>query len=492
MHRTHSRIVVAHQRTSRPSAARPTRRQSGAFAVMMAVLIVVILGFCGFAIDLGRLLNRKVELQTAADSIALAAVRELNGTSAGVTNATTAATQLAMGIFYSYSGASVVWSNDAIRFSATPNGNNWLDAATAAQTANAQRMFYVRVDTTLLAAEHGDVPLSLLRVLPFVSPSAQVGSIATAGRSSINVMPLAICALSDAPGEARGTELVEYGFRRGISYDLMKLNPNSSTKGANFLINPMALPGTSGESMMNKMDLVRPFVCTGKLGIPSLAGGTISVEPDFPLASLYEQLNARFGSYTAPCTATTSPQDTNVKEFTFSSEFSWMKDTPAQQSAASATTANKLVTIADLPSAEVDASTTPDKLGPLWVYARAVKYSSYKPGQDEPAGGYTTFNATDTDWATLYKPAPKIKSGSSYPSPSPYGYSPTSTLSNKRRLLHVPLLRCPVPAGSPVAAEVLGIGKFFMTVKAKEKELHAEFAGVTPVTSLVGEAELYP
>lgn len=486
-------VVPCQRRPSRPHrTAPPTHRQRGAFAVMMAVLVLVILAFCGLAIDLGRVLNRKVELQTAADAIALAAARELNGTATGVTSATSAATQLASGIFYSYAAASVTWSNDAIRFGATPYGDTWLDATTAAQAANAPNMFYVRVDTSQLDPGHGEVPLSLLRVLPSIGSSAQIGSIATAGRSSINVMPLAICAMSPVPGEARGTELLEYGFRRGVSYDLMNLNPGGTAKGANYLINPMAPPGTTGASMTGKMEVIQPFVCTGKLAIPSLAGGNITVEPDFPLGSLYNQLNSRFGSYTAPCTSTAAPQDTNIKEFAFSTEFPWMQDTSTQQSAKTATTASKRLTIADLPPADVDPATTPDKLGPLWVYAKAVKYSSYKPGVAEPSGGYATFNASDTDWATLYKPAPKIKSGSSYPTPSPYGVAPASTSSNKRRILNIPLLRCPVSGGSPATAEVLGIGKFFMTVKAQEKELHAEFTGVAPPTSLVGEVELYP
>jgi hypothetical protein len=310
-------------------------------------------------------------------------------------------------------------------------------------------------------------------------------------------MPLAICAMSETPGEARGTELVEYGFRRGVSYDLMQLNPKESAKGANYLINPTALPGTTGGSVIGNMDVVRPFVCTGKLAIPSLVGGNITVEADFPLDSVYKQLNSRFGSYEPPCISATAPADTNVKEFDFSKEFPWMNDTPTLQSAETTTktttTGKKLLTIADLePADTLPPGTTPDKLGPLWVYAKAVKSNGYTAGVAEPASGYTTFNATDAEWATLYKPAPKIKPGASYPTPSPYGYSPTSALSNKRRILNVPLLRCPVSTGSPATAEVLAIAKFFMTVKAREKQLYAEFAGVLPPTSLVGEVELYP
>lgn len=500
MRGTHHQIAVPCQSMPLPpgKTAPFPQRQRGTFAVMTAVLILVILGFCGLAIEVGKVINRKAELQAAAESIALVAARELNGTVTGVNTAAKYAMQLAPSIVYNYNASNVEWSASAIRFGSTPYGDTWLDATTAAQPANARNMFYVRVDTSQLSGAHGAVALSLLQVLPSIGSSVQISSIATAGRASINVMPLAICAMSDTPGEARGAELVEYGFRRGVSYDLMQLNPKESIKGANYLINPTALPGTPGASVIGNMDVVRPFVCTGKLAIPSLTGGDITVEADFPLDSLHEQLNSRFGSYSspAPCNPTTAPPDTNIKEFTFSTEFPWMNDTSDQQSAQTTTktttTATKLLTIADLEPADVLPETTPDKLGPLWVYAKAVKYNTYSIGVAEPANGYPTFNATDVDWATLYKPAPKTKPGVSYPSPSPYGYSPTSAASNKRRILNIPLLRCPVSTGSPATAEVLAIAKFFMTVKAKEKQLYAEFVGVLPPTSLVGEVELYP
>lgn len=490
MRGTHHHIVATSQRTpfQRARIARLPQRQRGTFAIMTALLVVVLIAFCGLAIDLGRIINRKVELQTVTESIALVAARELNGTPAGVTRAANFASQLASNIYYNYNNSSIDWSDDAIRFGSSPYGDIWLDETEAVKPNNARSMFYVRVDTSQFSVSPGEVALSLLRVLPSIGSSIDVSGIATAGRSSINAMPLAICAMSEQRGEQRGSELMEYGFRRGVNYDLMQLNPTSSTKGAHYLINPTALAGTTGGSMLGKLDIVRPFVCTGKLGIPSLTGGNITVEAGFPLESVYEQLNSRFSASTSGCNSTTAPPDTNVKEFTASSEFGWMKEPPENQSAESATktttTGAKLLTIADLDAADIPAGATPDKLGPLWVYAKAVKYTSYTTlGPTEPSGGYTPFNPTDTDWGTLYKPAPKIKSGASYPG---------LASSNKRRVLNIPLLRCQASTASSATAEVLGIAKFFMTVKAKEKQLYAEFAGVLPQTSLSGEVELYP
>ncbi|QYY30849.1 Tad domain-containing protein [Cupriavidus pinatubonensis] len=54
-------------------------RQKGAVAIIMGLLIVVLVGFLGLALDLGKLYVAKSELQNSADSCALAAARDLTG-----------------------------------------------------------------------------------------------------------------------------------------------------------------------------------------------------------------------------------------------------------------------------------------------------------------------------------------------------------------------------------------------------------------------------
>lgn len=467
------------------------RRQRGAFAVMTAVLIMVIVGFCGFAVDFGRLYNRKIELQTVADTIALAAAAELNGTVDGVDRALAAAVAAARNVSYNYNSAGVVWTDNAIRFSSAPSGSAWVDAGGA--RGQAQRMFYVEIDTSRLDEAHGRVNLALLNVLPGIGASTQTGSRAVAGRSTVNVMPLAICAMSETRGAPRGTELVEHGFRRGISYNLMDLNPNINSKGANFLINPVAPPGTIGTAVKSRLNIVEPFVCAGKLAMPQVTAGNISVEHDFPLSSVFAHINSRFGSYTAPCTPNGAPPDANVKDFTPSVALSWMTVKPEKQSAGRRTTPTQLFTLAELTSPD-PLTTKPEMYGPLWIYARAAKYSSYSSSSSEPAAGYQTFSASE--WSTLYSPAsPQLKG--SYPSPTPsraITQPPPGGLQGvaDRRVLNIPLLRCPVPAGSPAPAEVLAVARFYMTVPATQDELFGEFAGLARTESLTGQVELYP
>lgn len=469
------------------------KHQRGTFAVMTVVLVLIILYFCGLVVDLGRMYNRKVELQTAADTIALAAAVKLNGTTEGVDAALLAAEQVSENLLYEYNNSAVAWSQNAIKFGTLPGGDTWLDADTARQSTNAPKLFYVRVDTSSLDPSPGTVSLWFLHLLPSVRLTALVNSKAIAGRESINVMPLAICAMSETRGEARGTELVEYGYRRGVSYNLMKLNPNGTADGANYLINPLAPPGVAGASVMARMDVVRPFVCTGTLAMPTLAGGTVSVELGFPLESVFEQLNSRFNDYTDPCDPDTAPPDTNIKEFTYSTAFPWMSKPPTGQSAETREYNNKLMTIADIPADQIPSTTTGGMYGPLWVFAKAViKDNGYQV--PEPDSGYNKFAVSN--WSTLYTPgAQQAKSSPTYPS-TPYTQQLEPPVGRtgvgNRRVLNVPLLRCPAPSNAPPNAEVLAVAKFFMTVSATADDLHAEFAGLAPPKTLVGHVKLYP
>ncbi|EJL76467.1 hypothetical protein PMI12_02229 [Variovorax sp. CF313] len=65
-------------------------RQSGAVIITVALVLLVLLGFMGIALDFGRLFVVKTELQTAMDSCALAAAQELDGASDALTRATNA------------------------------------------------------------------------------------------------------------------------------------------------------------------------------------------------------------------------------------------------------------------------------------------------------------------------------------------------------------------------------------------------------------------
>ena len=452
---------------------------------MTPFVLILMIAIFGMALDLSRSYNRKVELQSVADAVALAAASALDGTSAGIDKAITAAGQAVVGYNFAYNNESVSWSSAALTFGtdATGGASGWMDGATA--KASASTIFFARVDTSALDPVHGNVQNFLMPVLSAALASTTVAASAVAGRDSLNVLPLAICANSNTSAASLASgELVEYGFRRGVSYDLMNLNPGGSTQ-ENFLVNPVAPPGTVGTTMMNRMDVVAPFVCTGKMAIPTLGGGDITVERGFPLSSLYVHLNSRFGTYVTPCQSSTAPTDPNVRYFDLTNA-TWMKYKPDGLSANALTAPDPLLTVAEKP-----AGATRTAYGPLWSYAKAAKYSSYVANSGvEPASGYSTFSTTD--WDTLYNPGGPV--AQSYPGTTPYqstGGSSTYKPYRNTRVLNIPLLRCPVPAGTSATATVIGIGKFFMTVPASSSALYAEFAGMNNETALGGNARLY-
>lgn len=470
--------IARHHRRFRRKGA-----EDGAIAIMTPFVILIMLGMFGMALDLSRSYNRKAELQTAVDAAALIAAVALDGTPEGIDKAVAEAGATAEYSTFSYSTDGVTWSNDAIKFGTDADGGSggWMDAATA--KGRASQIFFARVDTSALDAKHGKVSNFFIPVLSSALAESHVTASAVAGRDALNVLPLAICANSTTSAASLPSgELVEYGFRRGVSYNLMNLNPNGRLP-ENFLINPVAPPGTLGTTMKDRMDVVGPFICTGKMAIPTLRGG-VTVERGFPIDPLYVQLNSRFGTVAA-CQSSTAPADPVVKSFDLAGA-TWMKYKPDNLSANALAAPDPLLTVAEKPS---DATKT--AYGPLWSYAKAAKYSDYVAhGGVEPVTGYLTFAATD--WGLLYNPGQPV--AQSYPSTTPYqaaGGSSSYKSYRNTRVLNVPLLSCPVSSDEISTATVLGIAKFFMTVPASSSSLYAEFAGMNTETVLGGNARLY-
>jgi hypothetical protein len=484
-----------------------SRRQRGAIGIMTALLLPVLIGFLALALDLGRIYNRKTELQALAEGVAISAARKLDGTPEGVSNAIAAAqgvitsgTEKERNLHYAYRKTPTV-IDAAIKFGTSPNGGaGWMNADAA--KASPAGVAYVRVDTNDLGESYGKVDMFLIQILGNFQPM-HLSHVTVAGRQRIKITPLAICEMSkdpDHPFKERtytdGTsELTEYGFRRGVSYNLMKLSPHTSD-AVNYVVDPISL---SSDSLNFGTDVVGPYVCTGTVELPRVIGQKLNLQSTFPLGQYVNHLNSRFNTFsttTKECNAKAAPPDTNIKSFTYgTSNLNWMTN-PGRQAADLASTANRLETIADLdPSVSPPSATS---YGPLWVFARAVPWSAYTAGVPEPAGGYVPFAATPEIWKSLYSPGPSL---SGYPADannvpmSPYlstqtaGAPPTNYPGIKyRRLLNIPLLRCPAGAAPE---HVVAIGRFFMTVPATSTAIYAEFAGVTLQEEAAGPVELY-
>lgn len=468
-------------------------RETGAIGILFAGAIIILFGFFALALDLAQLYNRKMELQNIADTVALNAAPELDGTPAGIANALLKAAEpfsaVNGALTYQYGHQAMKWSDAALQFGASPGGP-WQSAEDAKK--NAGQLLFVRVDTTGLSASYGAVTTLFIRVIgkPAVTSTS---TRAIAGRSAIKVTPLGLCTMNSEAHRKHNTELEEYGFRRGVSYNLLDLSPTTSPTGVTFIVNPVA-----SAAPVTSVAALAPFVCSGTMAMVRLKGGKVTVSSQFPVNDLLGQFNSRFGATTL-CDALTAPPDTNVKEYLYTSGARWMGDTQQQQSALLLLSDNKRWTVAGPDTAP--AGTTSAQYGPLWSHAKAVPYDAYKDDVPEPAGGYRTFAVTD--WATLYNPGqPKPSKSTLYPTsatkPTPYAqtsgndffqYPGTDMSVANRRVLNLPLLECPVSGNK---ATVLAIGKFFMTVRATKGALYGEFGGLASEQSLGTRVMLYP
>lgn len=479
-------------------------RQDGALIVMFALMVIVLLGFCGLALDLAQLYSRRLELQNVADAAALAAAGPLDGTAAGFDNAAAQAGTAAQNRKYAYR-LGIVWNDTALSFGSDPDGATWYDRAGAKALLAPQQalLVYTRVDTRQLDAAYGHVDALFMRLLSRDAASTSVSAQATAGRRSLRVTPLAVCALSSAATDKRAgvspSELLEFGFRRGVGYNLLSLSPIGTTP-LNYLVDPVQ-PSASAAPV--SATAAAPFVCSGTLPV-ALLPDTLHVSRPFP-GTLARQLNSRFNIYDAAassCSSLTAPPDSNVKPYAYNGNSWWASTTPPTVQTA-ANTASPLVTVADAAGAAPNAGS----YGVLWSYAKAVQWAD-KP----PAGGYTVY--AKTAWPTLYPvltgAAPSQSatyvnnSLTPYNSPIPNFVAAPSVPPNVgialRRVLNVPLLKCTDPAGGNTSATLLGIGRFFMTVPATSASstavppttdaVSAEFAGVVPQAALGGPAEL--
>jgi hypothetical protein len=465
-----------------------SKRQNGAIAIMFAGSLIAIIGFFGLALDLSRVYNRKAELEGTANTVALAAAKKLDGTSTGISDALAVANEIMTHPNYrpKYNYSQLIkWDDAAIKFSKSPDGSTgWLSASEATSPGD---LMYVKVDTNALNPAYGTVNMLFMPALATSFTTIHVSHTAVAGRRRIAVTPLAICAMANTRAGARPNslgidELVEYGFRRGVSYDLMNLNSNGTTKKS-FLVDPIAPPGSGSSASNFAPSTVGPSVCSGTVALPKVSGEDVSVQSDFPINLLFDHLNSRFDPSNGACDPGTAFQDNNIKKYTAGSgNISWMNPRPTLQTALTDTDilANKLQTKADLPT-----NTAATNYGPLWAYARPVQWAP-----SEPVNGYTPFDASITVWNSLYATGLGLNNYPSGAYPTPYlaGIPANPQGIKYRRVLNIPLLECPVFGST---AKVLAIGKFFMTVQATSAILSAEFGGATTNDPHDGPVELY-
>ncbi len=459
------------------------RKQKGAVAIIFGLTAVVLLSMGGLVLDMGHLYIAKAELQNAADAAALAGAKELNETAAGITLAVSKAQAIALKNKYDFATDLVLLSGD-IEFGPSPTGP-WSTAAAA--TASPTGKTFVKVDTGAKT-----LPTYLMSVAGIYAVTT-FGA-AVAGRFVNNVTPIGVCAIKDASGASRpkgevlpGTlELAQFGFRRGVSYNIFDLNGPGFPSSNPYLLNPVDVYPNPCSGSNSSANNTAPFVCNGTSAILTGTPGTVYGNSGLSAGKIEAALNSRFNIFTGPsvCIPAQAPPDVNVKQYGFASGVDWMTPTPTVQTMQN-------------PGAPITppAISGNDKYGVLWSYSRAVRAVGSTPNAT-PGAAFAT-----TDWATLYPPAPATNGNfpatvSPYLDPAAAHFTAPTVNPGvlNRRVLNMAISDCPAVTGtgSCLVIPVLGIGRFFMQVPAdiNAGKLEVEFAGlIEPVP--VSEIKLY-
>ncbi|MBB3223779.1 pilus assembly protein TadG-related protein [Pseudoduganella umbonata] len=467
--------------------------------ILYALVLVLVLAFTGLVVDLGIVYLRRAQLQAAADNMAISAALKLNGTAGGL--AAAVADAVARAATIPEVTADDV-GTDILRFSANPyaGAGDWLPQGSI-DAAAAANMMYVRIDIGALSAAVREWQPLLMGIFGGMAPF-DVRPVAVAGRRSLNVTPFAICARSTEPSGTRTSatakttihERISYGFRHGVAYNLLRLNPHG-TDPVFYYVDPLTPPDVDTATSKTTATVMAPFMCSGTLAYPRIGAGRLWIarQATFGLAA---QLNSRFNEYggagnaALDCTRESAPPDINIRNYAQAGAI-WHHETPVNTSAASMVIGNELATIADLPHATLTAlKPAPTEYGVRWSFR-----------SPRTTGNVRIASA----WDVLYPSTSAHVAPKSWPTDAPYFASrPATTYDTEpipakpafdgRRLMHIPLLQCEAAAGPNITrATVLAYGMFFLTAPASSNEIPGEFAGFVSVASegtLLGAVEL--
>ena len=217
-----------------PQTTSRSKNQRGIVLMTMAVCAIALIGAMGLAIDLGHIFIVKNETQAYVDAAAIAAALQMDGTTAGITRANTAAT----GLSAHWNFDSTTLSTPTVEFSSAATGATWYAPASVDSTL-APNMTYARVTKTV-APNIYFVPM----VMPTPVYTQNVQSQAIAGQIPFSdtatipaglgpFMGVAACSHGNSVSQCEGTASSDFGLTVGNIYDLQWPQFGSSRSGCN-------------------------------------------------------------------------------------------------------------------------------------------------------------------------------------------------------------------------------------------------------------------
>jgi Flp pilus assembly protein TadG len=295
-----------------PLAMSPRSHSSerGSVTVMTAVLLVGLVLVIGLAIDVSRIYMLRAGLQNAADAAALAAARELDSGSLGLTEADAQA-RAAIGNQYGLSrtgAATPSASITTVEFASSLNGTWYAIVSDATPFASTIR--FVRVTTQ-------PASITMLFAAKALGSTSSVQASATAGMSPglntvCDYVPLAVAKTDPTTGFATGTELT------------LQLVDALSTNLVNQ--NMIVLKTSNSNSANLTRDAVAglfPFCATIGTTVPT--SNSQSAEGNNGPYQVQDGLNTRLDSYPPGNILTPSQAhpDTNVYQDPLFANFNW-------------------------------------------------------------------------------------------------------------------------------------------------------------------------
>lgn len=304
-------------------------RQRGAAAVIMGIAALALFAFMGIGVDLAYTYSRKTELMNAADAASLSGAKRLNQTAAGVTAAIAdAIATFDLNNTNNFVGSTFSITVANLRLGSCPNPDDVLPlrspsctfvaASSVTTDAAASNKSFLEVTTPTHTRN-----TFFMAVTGGTNVSTDTFGYAVAGRFVTDVTPIGVCAIDPANQTnkyiydfpAGTSELLEVGFRRGVTYNIFGLNPLAGAPSDPYLVNPVDAPPAACNPSHSSANFTAPFICTGSSAV---AAGATSVYTNTGMtASLAASVNSRFDDYSPPsqCDPASAPPDTNIKEY---------------------------------------------------------------------------------------------------------------------------------------------------------------------------------
>jgi len=264
-------------------------RQQGAVAIIVALCMVVLVGFAGLALDGGHLYVTKTELQNAADACALAASYELTGSPIEEGNferAINAGSTVGTQNRVDFQGGSIVPADIDVEFASSLSGP-WSSSGSGSSK-------YVRC--TIVQDE---IAPWFMQVLGFGNQTVRAFATATLAPSQSNcAIPMGLCTNGGTPPD--------YGYVKGQWYSMNFDESGSSVTGNFRWVDFDPSSETTGCPGGGAQELACLFEKGGECSLPPQGPLTCSgASPGNPISgcigqtgsanSLQKAFNARFG-----------------------------------------------------------------------------------------------------------------------------------------------------------------------------------------------------